>query len=46
MDAEADLVNYGKGGSLEAEFEQLGLDDEIEKELNALKNADKPKEDN
>jgi phage shock protein A len=46
MEADAELVNYGKGGSLEAEFEQLGLDDEIEKELNALKNADKPKGDN
>jgi len=46
MEAEADLVNYGKKGSLEAEFEQLGLDDEIENELKALKNADKPKEDN
>ena len=46
MEAEADLVNYGKKGALEAEFEQLGLDDEIEKELNALKNADKSKEGN
>ena len=44
MEAEADLVNFGKGGALEAEFEQLGLDDEIEKELNDLKNADKSKE--
>jgi len=44
MEAEADLVNYGKSGSLEAEFEQLGLDDEIEKELNELKNADRPKD--
>ncbi|MBN2417859.1 MAG: phage shock protein PspA, partial [Deltaproteobacteria bacterium] len=33
MEAEADLVNYGKKGALESEFEQLGLDDEIEKEL-------------
>jgi phage shock protein A len=46
MEAEADLVNYGKSGSLEAEFEQLGLDDEIEKELNELKNADRPKDGN
>ncbi len=44
MEAEADLVNYGKSGSLEAEFEQLGLDDEIEKELSDLKNAGKTKE--
>ena len=46
MEAEADLVNYGKSGSLEAEFEQLGLDDEIEKELSDLKNAGKPKDEN
>ena len=46
MEAEADLVNYGKKGSLEAEFEQLDLDDDIERELNSLKNAEKPKEDN
>ena len=46
MEAEADLVNYGKKGSLEAEFEQLGLDDEIEKELKELKNAGKSKEEN
>ena len=45
MEAEADLVNYGKGGTLEAEFEQLGMDDEIEKELNDLKNAEKSKKD-
>lgn len=45
MEAEADLVNYGVGGSLEAEFEELGLDDEIEAELKALKDAGKPKED-
>jgi len=46
MEAEADLVNYGVNGSLEAEFDQLGLDEEIEKELSDLKNAGKPKEDN
>ena len=45
MEAEADLVNFGVGGSLEAEFEELGLDDEIEAELKALKEAGKPKED-
>ena len=44
MEAEADLVNYGVSGSLEAEFEELGLDDEIEAELKALKDAGKPKE--
>lgn len=42
MEADAELVNYGAKGSLEAEFEQLGLDEDIEKELNALKNAGKP----
>lgn len=45
MEAEADLVNYGVNGSLEAEFEELGLDDEIEAELKALKDAGKPEED-
>jgi phage shock protein A len=37
MEAEADLVNYGKKTVLEAEFDELGVDDEIEKELQALK---------
>lgn len=37
MEAEADLVNFGKQSALEAEFESLGVDDEIEKELQALK---------
>ena len=37
MEAEADLVNFGKKTALEAEFETLGVDDEIEKELQALK---------
>jgi phage shock protein A len=45
IEAEADLVNYGKSSALETEFEELGLDDEIEKELSALKNAEKPKVD-
>ena len=37
MEAEADLVNFGKKTALDAEFETLGVDDEIEKELQALK---------
>ena len=44
MEAEADLVNYGKGSALEAEFEALGVDEEIEKELNALKASKTQKE--
>jgi phage shock protein A len=41
MEAEADLVNYGKKTSLEDELEKLSVDEEIEDELNALK-APKP----
>ena len=37
MEAEADLVNYGKTTSLEAELERLSVDQEIESELKALK---------
>ena len=37
MEAEADLVNYGTKPSLEAEIEGLGVDEEIEEELQALK---------
>ena len=37
MEAEADLVNFGKKTVLEAEFDALGVDEEIEKELQALK---------
>ena len=37
MEAEADMVNFVKKTSLEAEFEILGVDEEIEKELQALK---------
>ena len=39
MEAEADLINYGKESSLEAELDNLALDEEIEKELQALKSA-------
>lgn len=37
MEAEADLVNYGKTTSLEEELERLSVDEEIEDELRALK---------
>ena len=37
MEAEADLVNYGRRPSLEEEFARLGADAEIEEELEALK---------
>ena len=37
MEAEADLVNFGKRTALEAEFDTIGVDEEIEKELQALK---------
>ncbi len=37
MEAEADLVNYGKKTSLEVELERLTVDEEIENELRSLK---------
>ena len=37
MEAEADLVNYGKASSLEEDLERLSVDAEIESELKALK---------
>ncbi len=37
MEAEADLVNYGRKPSLNDEFAKLETDDEIEQELDALK---------
>jgi phage shock protein A len=37
MEADADLVNFGKKGTLDDELDQLLVDDEIEKELQALK---------
>ena len=40
MEAEADLVNFGKQTALDTEFEALGVDEEIEKELQALKSPD------
>ena len=37
MEAEADLVNFGAKTTLEEELERLSVDEEIEKELQALK---------
>jgi len=39
MEAEADLVNYGKPKSVTEEFDDLAADDDIEKELAKLKAA-------
>ena len=46
MEAEADLVNFGKKPAMEEEFDNLVLDDDIEKELAALKSSrNKPQPD-
>ena len=45
MEAEADLVNYGRKPILEEAFEKL-YDDDIEKELDALKSIKKENADN
>jgi phage shock protein A len=37
MEAEGDLVNFGRQSPMDVEFEALGVDEEIEKELQALK---------
>lgn len=39
MEAEADLVNYGRKPTLDEEFESLSADDDIERELAELKAA-------
>jgi len=39
MEAEADLVDYGRSSTLENEFDALEADDEIEAELNQLKSS-------
>jgi phage shock protein A len=44
MEAEADLVNYGRKTSLEEELERLSVDEEIENELRALKTPPLKKE--
>jgi len=41
MEAEADLVNYGRKTDLDDEFDKLLHDDDIEKELEALKSSRK-----
>lgn len=45
MEAEADLVNFGRKPSLEDEFARLEGDEEIEKELQALKTSETKKTD-
>ncbi|MBI4557621.1 MAG: phage shock protein PspA [Candidatus Hydrogenedentes bacterium] len=42
MEAEADLVNFGRRPSLEEEFSRLEGDEELEKELQALKSSTRP----
>ncbi len=44
MEAEADLINYGRKPTLEEQFAQLERDEDIEKELEALKNVGKPQQ--
>lgn len=39
MEAEADLVNFGKKPALEGEFDRLLVDEDIEKELQSLKSS-------
>ncbi len=39
MEAEADLVNFGRKPTLEEELDNLSVDDEIEKELQTLKSS-------
>jgi phage shock protein A len=45
MEADADLVNFGKKTSLEEELERLSVDEEIENELRALKTPPAEKKD-
>jgi phage shock protein A len=44
MEADAELVNYGRRGGLEEELNRLGADEDIERELQALKSARRPGE--
>ncbi len=39
MEAEADLVNFGRKPTLEGELDNLAVDDEVEKELQSLKSS-------
>ena len=41
MEANADLINYGKKRSLEQQIDELLTDDDIERELEKLKSKDK-----
>jgi len=43
MEAEADLVNYGRPSTLEDEFDALEADDDIEAELSKLKSSQSSK---
>lgn len=45
MEAEAELVNYGRPSTLEEEFDALEADDDIEAELNKLKSSQSSKND-
>jgi len=45
MEAEADLVNFGKKTSLEGELERLAVDEDIENELKALKSPEPSQKD-
>jgi phage shock protein A len=44
MEADAELVNYGRRGGIEEELNRLGADEDIERELQALKSARRPGE--
>ncbi len=46
MEAEADLVNFGRKPDLEEEFEELMVDDDIERELASLKASETEPEKN
>lgn len=42
IEAEGDLVNFGRGADLEAAIDQLASDEDIERELQQLKDQPKP----
>jgi phage shock protein A len=39
MEAEAEMVNFGRKPTLEGEFDRLVVDEDIEKELQTLKSS-------
>jgi phage shock protein A len=45
MEADADLVNFGRKTTLEEEFEDLAADDDIERQLHDLKSSQSSKND-